>query len=112
MAKTDKSNAQLEEDVQFIATVLAKGVSGLMEVGIADGMKLGTALRRVTASKANSKLIGRLWARFFEINPTTSQAIEAASALSPMLASFFERIRVKPKDVPAEDATVKDAEPC
>ncbi len=113
MAKSSKSDAQLEADVEFLSTILAKGISGLVEVGIADGLKIGQALRRVTASKANADLIGRLWSRFFLVNPHASSAIETAALLSPKLAELLERLRMKAKDArPDADGDVKDAVPC
>lgn len=112
MAKAPKPDKQTNEDIEYLSTILAKGISGLIEVGLADGMKLGQALRRVTANKANDQLISQLWSRFFLVNPHAAAAIEVAAAMNPKLGELLERFRMKAKDVKPEDATVKDAEPC
>ncbi len=112
MAKTNKLDAQQEADVEYLSTILARGLSGLIEIGITDGLKLGQALRRVTASKANSELITQLWTRFFLVNPRAAEAVEAAALLNPKLGALLEKLRMKAKDVAPEDATVKDAKPC
>lgn len=112
MAKTSKPDPQLEADVEFLGTLLAKGVSGLVEIGLTDGLKLHKALKNINASRANTQLAVRLFSRFFEINPKAAEAIELASAASPRLASLFEKLRMKPKPVSPEDVDVKDAEPC
>lgn len=112
MAKTKKPDPQLEADVEFLSTLLAKGVSGLVEIGVMDGMRLHKALKNINASKANTELLARLFSRFCEINPKMAEAIELASAASPRLAAIFEKLRMKPKAVNPDDVQVKDAEPC
>lgn len=112
MAKSPKTDAQLEADIEYLSTMLAKGISGIIDVGIADGMKIGQALKRVTMSKANDALISQLWSRFFLVNSRAAAAIEVAAALNPKLAELLERLRMKAKEVKPGDAEIKDAEVC
>lgn len=91
--------------------ILARGVSGLVEIGITDGLKMSQTLKRITSNKANDKLIAELWSKFWLINSRASAIIETAAAFNPKLADFLERIRMKAKDA-TPDPDVKDAEPC
>lgn len=102
------SNETLDKDLQFLADILARGISGLVEFGISDGMKMNAAFKNVAKNKASAQLAARMWAQFWQVNPHAAQTIEMAAALNPGLAAFLEKIKVKPKD--AQDVEVRDAE--
>jgi hypothetical protein len=115
---TKKPSPQTQEDLEYLSTILAKGVSGLVEVAITDGLKMGTTLRRLTQNKENDELIARLWTKFWLVNPRATSIIEAVALMSPGFGEMLERLRMKAKTVPPEDVQVKDeppvkdAEPC
>ncbi len=119
MAKTTKKpDPQTQEDLDYLSTILAKGVSGLVEIALTDGLKMNASLRRLTRNKANDELLARLWTKFWLVNPRATNIIETVALMSPKFGEMLERLRMKAKAVPPEDVQVKDepevkdAEPC
>ncbi len=108
--KSKPLSPELQQDVDFLGTLLAKGISGLIEFSLSDGLKMKASMSRIAKNKVSTELAAKMWEKFFIVNPHASAAIELAAAASPKLREFLERIRVKPKDVPPEDVTVHDAE--
>ncbi len=103
-----KLDKQIQVDVDFVAALLANGISGLIQVGIADGLKLKGALERIMKSKANTELFASTVAKYIEVNPRAADAIELLAAMSPKFGEILERLRLKPKDVDAEDVEVRE----
>lgn len=107
--KTKKPlDPKLQEDVDYLATLLAKGVSGMIELGLSDGLKMKGAMDRIRKSDAGIELAAKMWSQFWMVNPHASSAIELAASFNPKLREFLEKIQVKAK--PAEDVEVRDAE--
>ena len=97
-----------DKDVEYLSEVLAKGISGLIQIGISDGLKMNAALKAVASKKASQQLAAGVWTKFFEVNPQASAAIELAAATSPGLAAMLERIKVKKPEIKdAEDVRVR-----
>ncbi len=112
MAKTTKKpDPQTQEDLDYLSNILARGVSGLVEIALTDGLKMNELSRRLTQNKANDELVARLWTQFWLVNPRASEIIEATALISPKLGGLLERLRMKAKQVPPEDVQVKDEEP-
>ena len=99
---------QLQADVDYLATLLAKGVSGLVELGLSDGLKMKQAMDRIRKSDAGIELAAKMWSQFWMLNPHASSAIELAAVMNPKLREFLEKLQMKAK--PAEDVHVKDGE--
>ncbi len=105
MAKPRKLDPKLQEDVDFLSTLLAKGVSGLVEFGLTDGMKLNSALKRITANGAGIELMAKTLSQFCQVNPRAMTAIELAAMMSPQLKTILEKMQLTPKE--AQDVEVK-----
>ncbi len=101
-------DANLQADVDYLSTLLAKGVSGLIELGITDGIKMKGAMDRIRKSDAGIELAAKMWSQFWMLNPHASSAIELAASFNPKLREFLEKMQLKAK--PAEDVEIKDAE--
>ncbi len=99
MAKPRKLDPKLQEDVDFLSTLLAKGLSGLVEFGFSDGVKMNAALNRVRANKASSEMISQMLGEFCRVNPQASTIIEMAAMASPALKNILENMRLRAKDV-------------
>ncbi len=97
MVKRKPLDPKLQADVDFLGTLLAKGISGLIEFGLSDGMKMQSAMKRIMASKASTELGARLWSQFFLLNPHASAAIELAAMANPQLGQYFEKMNMKAK---------------
>jgi hypothetical protein len=102
------SDEALDKDLQFLSDILARGISGLVEFGFSDGLKMNAAFKNVAKNKASLQLAARMWAQFWQVNPHAASAIELAAAINPGLAAFLEKIKVKPKE--AQDVEVKNTE--
>jgi hypothetical protein len=105
-----KLDPLLQADVDFLALLFANGISGLVQIGLSDGIKMKGAMERVMKNKAAMELCATTWAKFFQVNPQAAEIIEMAAAINPKVSEFLERVRLKPKDVAPEDVSVRDGE--
>lgn len=106
--KSKPLSAQQQQDVDFLSNLFANGISGLIQIGISDGLKMKQALDRVTKSQAGVELMAAIWSRFWNVNPQAATAIELAAAMNPALAGFFEKMKMKAKEIPPEDVNVHE----
>lgn len=98
-----KLDPKLQDDIDFLGTLLAKGVSGLIELGLSDGIKMKGAMDRIRKSDAGVELAARMWSQFWMINPRASAAIEMAAVMNPKLGEFLEKLQMKAKDAQGVD---------
>lgn len=108
MASKKALDPQTAADVDYLGMILAKGISGLVQVGITDGIKIKGALERVTKSKAGIEVMASLWSKFWNINQDAGAVVEMVAAMNPSFKAFLEKVNMKAKDVVPDD--VKTAE--
>src|SRR6187551_1456138 len=94
-----KLDEKIQADVDFVAALLANGISGLIQVGLSDGLKLKGSLERIMKNQANIDLFAATVAKYVEVNPRAAEAIELTAAMSPKLRELLEKLRLKPKDI-------------
>lgn len=109
MAKNKPLDPQTAADVDYLGMIFAKGISGLMTIGLSDGMKMKAALDRVTKSKAGQEVLASLWSKYWNIDPNAIAVIDMVAAMNPSFKACLERWNMKAKDATPDD-DVKTAE--
>jgi hypothetical protein len=104
MAKA-KPDPKTDADLDFLAGVVRKFVSGALEFGISDALKLKDAYSR---SGKHPDLFKKCVRRIALEDKTVSEFVAAAAMASPKLRKMAEDAGFLPKEVEAE--VVKEAE--
>lgn len=99
-----KNDTKTEADLDFLAGTVRKFVSGALEFGISDALKLKDAYGR--AGK-HPELFKRCVRRIALEDPKVSEFIAAAALSSPKLRTMAENLGLLAKEAEGE---IKDAE--
>lgn len=108
MSKRAKLDPKLQADINLVADTFANGISGFIQVGLIESLKMKGPLENIMKSKAGIEAFASVLAKFIEVNPRASEMVDIACSLSPKLRELLEKLRLKPKDIQPEDVEVRE----
>jgi hypothetical protein len=102
---TKKPDPKTDADLDFLSGVVRKFVSGALEFGISDALKLKDAYAR---SGKHPDLFKKCIRRIALEDPKVSEFVAAAALTSPKLRTMAENLGILAKEAEVDD--VKEAE--
>ena len=88
----------IDDDINTLADLVAKGINGTVEFGMMNGLQLKDALTKVNKAKRNGDAAKALLRQLCLTNPILASQIEASCENNPMVKAFAERMGILPKD--------------